>query len=130
MHYVQFHEAHPFPVAKHCGIFKFAQHEILLVGVQIQSLFVLGIPKLKCLVLPEILDQFGFVQQHGLCQCGWYVLLELFQLDRIEFLHTSNYCVIGAPSRIRTWDFSFRKRMLYPTELRVLVWWRIGESNS
>jgi len=81
MYYVQFHEAHSFPIAEHCGVFKFAHYEVLLVCVQIQSPFVFGIPELKCLVLPEVLDQFGFVQQHGLRQCGWYVLLELFQLD-------------------------------------------------
>ena len=77
-----------------------------------------GITELQCLVLPQVLDQFGFVQQHCLCQCGWYVLLELFQLDGIKLLHTINYCIFGVPGRIRTCDPKFRKLVFYPTELR------------
>ena len=121
VYYVQFHETHPFLVAKHCGIFKFAHHEVLFVCIQIQSIFMLGISKLQCLVLPKVLDQFGFIQQHCLCQCGWYVLLELFQLDGIKFLHTINYCVFGVPGRIRTSDPKFRKLVFYPTELRAHI---------
>ena len=78
----------------------------------------LGVTKLQGLVLPKVLDKFGFIQQHGLGQCGWYVLLELFQLYGIELLHTINYVVFGVPGRIRTSDPKFRKLVFYPTELR------------
>ena len=97
MYDVQFHESHPSFVAEHGWVFHFSQHQVFLICVKIQSVFVFWIPELQCFVIPEILHQFGFVYQHLLRKFGRNVFLELSQLDRIELLHTINYVCLVCP---------------------------------